>query len=316
MPAPEVEGASGGAHPAPVNRSPVRGAQSFVHTLADCWQRPSLLALEVAWRWIFGAPALWLLYREGSRILGAAPLDSTGITGLSFQDPWVAAVILRDTAAVLMPPVLGTAAWLVPLLAVGWSVFSGLGRSLLLRRYDPVLRFAPLPFIALQMLRLIVLGATFFAWFRGIQWAAAATLSGPVEPNLLGYLALVICLSLGVFTAWSLLSWIFSIAPLLVVLEDLPPGRSLLRSLSLGKPLTGKLVEVNLVMGIVKLALIVLAMVFSATPLPFESVVTGDALHLWWVVVTLLYFVASDYFQVARLVAFIRFWKLAASHAL
>lgn len=298
---------------AQASHAPVRGTQSFVHTLSECWQRPSLLALEVAWRWLFGAPALWLLYRAGSRILGAAPLDSTGITRLSFQDPWAAAVILRDTAAVLMPPVLDTAAWLVPLLAVGWSVFSGLGRSLLLRRYDPTLRFAPLPLIALQMLRLIVLGATFAAWFRSIQWAAAATLSGPGEPNLLGYLAWVICLSLGIFTAWSLLSWIFSIAPLLVVLEDLPPGRSLLRSLSLGKPLTGKLVEVNLVMGIVKLALIVLAMVFSATPLPFESVVTGDALHLWWVLVTLLYFIAGDFFQVARLVAFLRFWKLAAT---
>ena len=35
---------------------------------------------------------------------------------------------------------------------------------------------------------------------------------------------------------------------------------------------SGKLVEINLVLGIVKIALIVLAMVFSATPLPFESV--------------------------------------------
>ena len=38
--------------------------------------------------------------------------------------------------------------------------------------------------------------------------------------------------------------------------------------------LTAKLVEVNLVLGIVKLALIVLAMVFSAIPLPFEADMT------------------------------------------
>ena len=32
----------------------VRGTQSFVHVLATCWRRPSLTALEVAWRWAFG----------------------------------------------------------------------------------------------------------------------------------------------------------------------------------------------------------------------------------------------------------------------
>ena len=35
--------------------------------------------------------------------------------------------------------------------------------------------------------------------------------------------------------------------------------------------MTAKLVEINLVMGIVKLALIVLAMVLSAAPLPFSD---------------------------------------------
>ena len=51
---------------------------------------------------------------------------------------------------------------------------------------------------------------------------------------------------------------------------------SLTRSLRLGA-LTGKLVEVNLVLGIVRLALIVLAMVFSAIPLPLTPDMTGTA---------------------------------------
>jgi hypothetical protein len=107
----------------------------------------------------------------------------------------------------------------------------------------------------------------------------------------------------------ALLSWVFSIAPLLVLLEDRGVASSLLRSLRLGS-LTSKLVEVNMVLGIVKIALIVLAMVFSATPLPFESVMQGAPLYLWWGLVTLLYLVASDFFQVARLMAFVQFWRL------
>jgi len=51
-------------------------------------------------------------------------------------------------------------------------------------------------------------------------------------------------------------------------------------------------------------------MVFSATPLPFSSVMVGTPLYLWWAGVTLVYFAASDFFQLARLVAFIRFWRI------
>jgi len=62
-------------------------------------------------------------------------------------------------------------------------------------------------------------------------------------------------------------------------------------------------------MGIVKIALIVLAIVLSATPLPFESVTTPEFLTAWWVGVTLLYFVASDFFHVARLLGYLNLWR-------
>ena len=78
---------------------------------------------------------------------------------------------------------------------------------------------------------------------------------------------------------------------------------------SAGCRLAMQLAEINLVMGIVKIALIVLAMVFSATPLPFESVAT-TAFLLWWSLgVAVLYFVASDFFHVARLVAYLDLWR-------
>jgi hypothetical protein len=123
----------------------------------------------------------------------------------------------------------------------------------------------------------------------------------------------VIFLSLGFFTAWALLSWPFAIAPLLMLLEDCTPAQALARSLRLGKPFTGKLVEINLVMGIVKLALIVLAMVFSAAPLPFSDQLGADALHWITAAAVLFYLVASDYFQVVRLKGFVEFWKMFRS---
>ena len=85
---------------------------------------------------------------------------------------------------------------------------------------------------------------------------------------------------------------------------------SLGQSLRLGKAFTSKLAEINLVMGIVKLALIVLAMVFSAAPLPFSDELGGSALQFVWAASTVFYLVANDYFQVVRLKGFLEFWRI------
>jgi hypothetical protein len=120
----------------------------------------------------------------------------------------------------------------------------------------------------------------------------------------------VIFLSLGFYTAWALVSWPLAIAPLLMLLEKRSARSSLRESLRLSRSFTAKLVEINLVMGIVKLALIVLAMVLSAAPLPFSDQLGSGALHLLWAVAVVFYLIASDYFQVVRLKGFLEFWKM------
>jgi hypothetical protein len=61
---------------------PVRGTQSFVHTLSACWRRPSLTALEVLWRWVYGAPALALMGYEAMRVCAAqTPVDVGALGG-------------------------------------------------------------------------------------------------------------------------------------------------------------------------------------------------------------------------------------------
>jgi hypothetical protein len=301
------------AQPRPVAEVPalssrVRGTQSLVHVFGYCWSRPSLLSIELAWRWLYGLPALAMMYYEGMKLFASLPLTATGVYDFSLQDTDHATVIIANVWEVLTPPLFHLLAWLVPLLGLGWAVASGLGRSFVLRRYDPALPFRPLTLTLLQVLRGAALGASFFGWFRAIQWSANTALGGEA-PNLVLYFALVICISLGIFTFWALVSWVFSVAPLIALLENKSAAACLRLSLHLG-PLSGKLVEVNLVLGIVKLALVVLAMVFSATPLPFSAVMVGMPLYLWWAGVTVVYFAASDFFQVARLVAFIRFWRI------
>ena len=67
--------------------------------------------------------------------------------------------------------------------------------------------------------------------------------------------------------------------------------------------------EIDLVMGIVKLALIVLTMVFSAAPLPFSDQLGPEALHMVTMAALVFFMVSSDYFHVVRLKALIEFWR-------
>jgi hypothetical protein len=290
----------------------VRGTQSFVHTLSECWQRPSLTALEVLWRWVYGVPVLLVLRYEAMRILQETPVDFAALRSMTVLDPMGSAATLARAMEMLLPPVLRVALWLAPVMVVAWVVVSAIGRTVVLRRVDRRLHRRVGTLIVLQTVRVVALLGSFGVWFWCMERVAELTVTGPVaaggEPNLVGYFALVIVATLGLFTMWAVVSWALSIAPLLAMLRGLGAGGSLAAAFRLG-PLKAKLVEINLVMGIVKIALIVLAMVFSATPLPFESVTTPEFLLSWWVGVTILYFLGSDFFHVARQVAYLQLWR-------
>jgi hypothetical protein len=266
----------------------------------------------VLWRWVYGVPVLLVLRYEAMRILQETPVDFAALRSMTVLDPMGSAATLARAMEMLLPPVLRVALWLAPVMVVAWVVVSAIGRTVVLRRVDRRLHRRVGTLIVLQTVRVVALLGSFGVWFWCMERVAELTVTGPVaaggEPNLVGYFALVIVATLGLFTMWAVVSWALSIAPLLAMLRGLGAGGSLAAAFRLG-PLKAKLVEINLVMGIVKIALIVLAMVFSATPLPFESVTTPEFLLSWWVGVTILYFLGSDFFHVARQVAYLQLWR-------
>lgn len=294
---------------------PVRGTQSLVQIQAQCWRRPGLIARELAWRWIFGIPALLLLFFCARRLLTVLFAAHTGIDDFSLQQPVLAAEIVGASYRTILPTSLGLARWAAPLLMAGWAVASGIGRASLLRALVPHGRFRAASLCVLQLLRVCALVLSWCVWFALVRWAAARNVTQipkGTEPNMVALAAWLICLSLASFIVWALWSWVLSIASVLVVADDRSVVSALRGSVRLGR-LTTQLVEVNLVLGIVKLALIVLAMVFSAIPLPFEAQMNGTALYIWWAAVGVWYLAAADFFQVARLAAFVEFWQRGKS---
>ncbi|QEE28500.1 hypothetical protein FTW19_11105 [Terriglobus albidus] len=292
----------------------IRGTQSFVGTMSWVWKHPLLVGLEILWRWLWGIPALWLTARTAKRILDQHPVDWTALQHASLLDPMHAAEVAGAIITVLAAPVTEALTWLLPLLMLTWVAAHTIGRTIVLHRIDAELIPRPATFLLLTLLRLVALALAFAVWWRSLLWSSTITIANPIaqgrEPNLVGYCALLIIFSMGVFVLWGVVSWIFSIAPLLAVVRQLTAAQAIRESFRLGA-LRQKLVEINLVMGIVKITLIVLAMVFSATPLPFQSVATDSFLHTWWAGVTVAYLIASDFFHVARAVAYLQLYRRA-----
>jgi hypothetical protein len=281
--------------------------------------------MEVAWRWSFGAPALALILFKLRLVLMAATggtldpgrlgLDSALLhdpVGALSADPMGAAAKFATAFSLVEPGVANLAVWLAPLVLVGWVVQSSVGRTMVLRYVDGALHVRVGTLMALQALRVATLTAVFAVWFRLIGWSARVAVTGPIamkaEPNLVLYCGMLIVISLGMFCGWAVVSWVLGMAPLLAMAKNLGFVASLRETLRLG-PVRAKLVEINLVLGIVKIALIVLAMVFSATPLPFSSAESTEFLAWWWFGVALLYLVASDFFHVARISGYLDLWR-------
>jgi hypothetical protein len=272
--------------------------------------RPSLTALEVAWRWLVGAPIIAICWIQLQKILTELPPEAAGLNNLDLTNPWVSALKLAVAWDMYRPHVVAVLDWLVPAGAVAWVIISGIGRNVVLKRMEPRVRFRPLAMIALQGAWVTIFALTGWAWWTSIGWAANHHMGTGGEPDLVGYTMWAIFLTLGFFTLWGLISWVVAIAPLLLLLENCSASEALAHSFRLGKPFRSKLIEVNLVMGIVKLALLVLAMVFSSVLIPFADQIGAGTLQIEWLIVSLVYFAASDYFHVVRLKGFLEFWRI------
>ena len=212
----------------------LRATQTLVSHMSFCWNHPSVVLIEVAWRWLVGIPFLAIAWMQVQQILMKYSPESAGLDKLNFQNPWLSSYLLVEAAGAYHPPVAAVLFWLAPAGIVAWAVASGIGRTLMLQRMrtlDAVegahgiwLRKIP-GMIVLQGIWITALTLVFALWYEGVAWAASTHINSATEPDLIGYLCWLIFLSLGMFVAWSLLSWTLAVAPVLYF-EDGDSGGS------------------------------------------------------------------------------------------
>jgi hypothetical protein len=300
--------------------TPIRGTQSFVGIMGQVWRRPSLTALEIAWR---GVAAAIVLFIAAPIVLGSLGMDihltrsTTPITPPNFSSlqsitvfqPVIAAQTIQATFVPFFSAASPLLRWILPSAILAWLLIAAFGRTIVLRRLDPALHARRLTLFLLGTLRALLLLGAWTLWLRGLSYAARTAITAPAargdEPSLVLFAAMLICGTLLLYVLWAIFSWFLQLAPLLAMQRNLGPIAALRAALTSPRELRGKLIEINLVMHIVRIALIVLAMVFSASPLPFSSVETQTFLTCWWIGVGLLYLAMSDYFHVVRAAAYL-----------
>ena len=288
----------------------VRGTQTMVDQMGWMLRRPAIVAVEVGWRWLFGVPFLMVCWSRLQHIFVLLTPEDAGLSNIDAQNPWIAAGQLSRGFAKYEPLIAHELRWLAPIAVLAWIAVSSLGRNLTLKQMEPRVRLRPLSMMVLQAAWLALFSGVCWGWFRSVSWAAATHFPAGAEPDLIGFSIWLIVLSLAFFTVWALLGWIVSVAPVLMLLEDCSAVSALGMTSGLGKPFTSELFEIGMVMGIVNLALVVVAMVLSAAPLPFSDQLGGNALHVVWAAATLFYLVAHDYFQLVRQRCFVEFWRI------
>ena len=295
-----------------VARGAVRGTQSFVGVMTAVWKRPSLAGLEIGWRWLVGIVAFGLAgLAFGSRGLGAK-VDLGWVRNASVFQPVGAINGLRDAASGLWNYASPVLRWMVPAVIVLWLVGAAVGRTVVLRRLDGGLHARRFAMLVLGALRTGLLAVVWGIWVWGIGVSVRVSITGPAaraaEPSIVLFCALLIVGSLALYVLWGSVSWPLYLAPLLAMQLGLGAGDALRAAFKSGA-VRGKLIEINMVMNIVRIALIVLAMVFSASPLPFSNVETQTFLNCWWSGVGLVYLGMSDYFHVVRSAAYLSLWR-------
>ncbi len=300
---------------------PPAGRPSFVQSMVVVWKRPSLTAIEVGWRWLLCTPLLLLCWRLVNVVLGEAgfAILSNALSSFSVFQLLESMTMMHTVFRVLWPRFVPIVSFFVPVFLLAWPLVASIGRTFWLRRYDPTLKVRRPTLGLLMLLKLSKLAAMLGTWIGCWVLALRLAVTGPVarheEPNLVLMAGMIIGLTLLVFVVWSVSSWVLQLAPLIAMTRNVSVRKSIAMAIRAPKALRSQLIEINLVMGIAKVALLVLAIVFSACPLPFSSVETQEFLTWWWIGVGVWWLLASDYFHVVRNVAMLRLLRASDAAA-
>lgn len=274
---------------------------TVLESIREIGRDPTLLLIEIGWRWSFGAIAILICGLSAFLILDRIKVEPSRLQAMAALNPLQLAQTIAEGLASV-----GAVLWRVTfllglILAAIWVLVSAVGR------YASLLRPALFPGASLQVclvvsaFRAMLMVASIAAWFVAGLFAgalgSATTKSG--VPNFELISAVLFPAFLVIVSVWSTLNWFLSFVPLIAESGWIQCVRSALTLIGLRRD---ELLEVSILNGILRAGLLIVAVLLSVAA---SSVITNTRVLITdLLAIALFYFLIADFLYLTRLIAF------------
>lgn len=271
--------------------------EGFREVLRD----PALLLIEVAWRWAFGT--LCIVVCAVLAIMATKNVSASRFTfgSISQMNPWESAQTIASFLVPLGAALLRAGLFAAIFLSFCWIILSALGRRATLLRAGVGKGADMRTCFGISTVRALLTLTGIFAWvFAGLVAGAAAAVTNPHELPNLGVILLILAPALVVIVGgWSVANWYLSLAPLY---EESSWTQAVASVWRLTKLHRDEVLEISIASSVMRFVLFVAALMLSFV---VSAVITNARVLAWdFVAIVLLYFLAADFVNIARLAAF------------
>jgi hypothetical protein len=282
-----------------LHRSPLR--EGF-HA---AWRQPATVVAEIAWRWTFGSGALALITAGVMVYLSTLTVSRAELLAFRSRVPFLIADAVVHVLRGSGPRLVRLVLVLTPSLAVFWIATSTLGRVATLRRLvrEPA-EGGIWTLVQLNVLRAMLYVGSLVA-YAGAAIVAGYAANRGLEPSPGIFLLAFVALALLITAARSRANWFPFLATIYAVRDGDTPQRALQRAASLFSRYSGQFVALGSGFGLLHLALAVVVTLMGLAVLGLVGHAGAGTIILLLVLISLAYFVVTDFLFIARLAAYV-----------
>ncbi|HWC18014.1 MAG TPA: hypothetical protein VG498_13420 [Terriglobales bacterium] len=262
---------------------------------------PTLLLIEIGWRWSFGILAILVFIASVFLVLGGISVDSQRLNALAGLNLWQLEQTIANSLVVVARQLLRIGITAILFLAFCWTCLSAFGRYATIMR--PAFMYKPRlgSCFAISAVRAAVAVGAIVLWIVVGAIAGTVGAAGQTDalPNPGAVVAILVPTLILLFAAWSWTNWYLSLAPLF---SEQHWQLSVAGVWSFVRSHRDRIFEISIVSGMMRAVLFAMALILS---LAMAAVITNPRVLLAdLTALSLLYFMLADFIYVARLAAF------------
>jgi len=272
---------------------------------------PTLIAVEIAWRWAFALSAVSLAIFAIVRLQRAVVVLPEEREMLASRTPLQIAEALVEVWHRIQPLALRLGLIVIPATIVLWIIAATVGRGFVITRvWTPTstgARWSSL--LVLTILRVLSVLGPILGYFASSR--ATLLVSTPDAPNYFAAMLLFLVLFGLSLLVWSFLHWILSLACIYAAREQASTFGSLARTARLLRARGGELASIATLNGTARTLFAIVISALAAVPLVLYRIPV-----LFWTVEFVIfvgYCLVSDILLLARLSAYVEAMQPAAS---